>query len=418
MAEWLVMRRPRAAKTDARAPKAVTRGAGGARFEMTGPDQAVVEAAPPAQPAVKIETVANPDDHQDVEVATRPMPLALIAPTLRQAAAEAGPVLDSAKAKGKTWGLEILGADPQRHTGEGVKVAVIDTGIARSHPAFAHLQAADIVEADFTETPGGKFGAGVANDTNGHGTHCAGTICGGVVDGIRIGLAPKISKLFVAKAIGGERGSVALLEALDWAVTNKADVISMSLGFDFVTYQNSLVTQQGYEGPAATSMALAAFRDNIRIFDAWMDLLEKRQSQGFDPIVVAASGNQSSRPTYVVEKSSPSAALNVVPVGALDQELGIASFSNTGPTFVGPGVDIISADTGTGLAVMRGTSMACPHIAGLAALYWQAAKSGGGRATSSRVLRLMETSAEKHFALLKTSTAADVGSGMPKAPGI
>lgn len=414
MEEWLVIRRPSAAK-------AGTRGARAGRMEMVGPDMIGAEAVRPdaaTEPGVKIEAVAGLDDHRDVEIATRPMPLALIEPTIRQLGAEAAPALAAAKAKGRTWGLEILGADPDRHDGKGVKVAVIDTGIARAHPAFGHLAPTDIVEANFTDQPGGIFGVGVAKDTDGHGTHCAGTICGGVVDGIRIGLAPKISKLLVAKAIGGQRGSTALLEALDWAVTNKADVISMSLGFDFVSYQRSLVTVQSYKEQAATSMALTAFRDNIRIFDAWMDLLEQRRAQGFDPVVVAASGNQSDRPTYVVEKSSPSAAQNVISVGALGQALEIAGFSNGGPTFVAPGVDVISADTGTGLAVMRGTSMACPHIAGLAALYWQVARSGGGRATSSRVLRMMETSAEKHFVLLKEPTPADVGGGMPKAPGI
>jgi subtilisin family serine protease len=140
-----------------------------------------------------------------------------------------------AKQTGTAWGLRALGVDPKILDGGGVTVAVIDTGIMRSHPAFAHIPQEAIVEVDFTVKPGGV--QQVSGDSDGHGTHCAATICGGVVDGIRIGVAPKIDKLLVAKAIGGTRGSAALLDAMNWAVANDADVISMSLGFDFVGYQ-------------------------------------------------------------------------------------------------------------------------------------------------------------------------------------
>jgi subtilisin family serine protease len=343
--------------------------------------------------------------------------MSLIEPIVCEPAATQEIIL-KAKATGVTWGLRILGVDPTRFGGTGVSVAIIDTGIERSHPAFSHMPDAAIEEADFTKTPSGVFGRGAAADAaGGHGTHCAATICGDVVDGIRIGVAPKIKKLLVAKAIGGGRGSPALLDALNWAVSNRADVISMSLGFDFVGYRNSLIAQQVH-GDAATSMALTAFRDNIRVFDAWMVELRARRVQGYDPLIIAASGNQSGRPTFVVEKTSPSEADSVVSVGAIDEHLTIAPFSNVNPTFVCPGVGVLSAGIAGNLAVKSGTSMACPHMAGLAALYWQAARSSGPRATAHRVLRMMETSAEQNFGPCAPHAIADIGYGMPLAPAV
>ncbi|WP_271598049.1 MULTISPECIES: S8 family serine peptidase [unclassified Bradyrhizobium] len=351
-------------------------------------------------------------------MAAGPMPVSLIKP-IEVEAKMADAILRGSKAAGAAWGLISLGVDPKRYNGKGVKVAIIDTGIKRDHPAFAQLKGA-IDEADFTSKPGGNFGEGVAFDDDGHGTHCAGTICGGIVDGVRIGVAPNIERLFVAKAIGGTRGAAALLDALNWAAyTIRADVISMSLGFDFVGYRASLDAASTHPD-AATSMALNAFRDNIRIFDAWMNELRARrkEKEGADPLIVAATGNESGRPTFVVGKASPSAADSVVAVGAVNAALAVARFSNTEPTLVGPGVDVISAGINEELAVLSGTSMACPHIAGLAALYWQFARSGGPKATAERVQMMMVRSAEDHFKEFATCQWSDVGSGMPRAPGV
>lgn len=348
-------------------------------------------------------------------MAAGPMPVSLIAPIVAETNA-ADAVLRDAKAAGTAWGLKTLGIDTKRFNGAGVKVAIIDTGIRRDHPAFVHLKGA-IDEADFTSKPGGTFGEGVAFDTDGHGTHCAGTICGGNVDGVQIGVAPSIERLLVAKAIGGTRGSAALLDALNWAAfTVRADVISMSLGFDFVEYRKSLIAANVHED-AATSMALIAFRDNIRIFDAWMNELRARRKDGFDPLVVAASGNESGRPAFVVGKASPSEADSIVAVGAVDATLAVAPFSNADPTFVAPGVDVVSAGISEQLSVLSGTSMACPHIAGLAALYWQFARSAGPTATAERVQRMMATSAEDHFKEFDAHEPSDIGGGMPRAPG-
>jgi subtilisin family serine protease len=405
MKEWLVVRRPRPMRSD-----------GLKSAEPIAKTVSTTEPGSDDQPRIAIEQAGTRDDLPDrdeIDTAAQPMPMSLIEPILAAPAATEK-ILLQAKEAGAPWGLRALGVDPTRFDGAGVTVAIIDTGIKPSHPAFAHMLQR-IEEADFTDKPSGVFGT--AHDTCGHGTHCAATICGGVVNGIQIGVAPNIKKLLVAKGIGGTRGSAALLDALNWAVSNRADVISMSLGFDFVKYRKALIAQQIHPD-AATSMALTAFRDNIRVFDGWMQELRTRRKQGFDPLVIAASGNESNRPTFVVEKASPSEAESVVAVGAIDEAFRIAGFSNIHPTFVGPGVDVLSAGIEEDLTVMSGTSMACPHIAGLAALYWQLARSGGQPATSERVLRMMGNSAEEHFEPFKSHAFADVGSGMPRRPGL
>jgi subtilisin family serine protease len=406
MKEWLVIRRPRPIRSG--------------RVESAEPIATTLSATEPGPSdarKVGLEQADTQDDLRDrheIDAAAQPMPMSLIEPIMAKLAATEE-VLLKAKEMGTPWGLRAIGVDPGRFDGSGVSVAVIDTGIHRLHPAFAHMPQEAIEEADFTEKPSGTFVT--APDSNGHGTHCAATICGGVINGIRLGIAPNIKKLLVAKAIGGRRGSAALLDALNWAVSKEADVISMSLGFDFVKYRETLVTE-GIHPDAATSMALAAFRDNIRVFDTWMQWLRTRRKQGFDPLVIAASGNESNRPIFVVEKASPSEAEGVISVGAIDEAYCIARFSNAHPTFVGPGVNVLSAGIDQELAVMSGTSMACPHIAGLAALYWQAARSGGLPATAERIVRMMATSAEEHFEPFKSHSFADIGSGMPRAPGL
>src|SRR5262249_40222551 len=123
-----------------------------------------------------------------------------------------------------SWGIPAVRADRSDLDGSGVAVAVLDTGIDRAHPAFAGV---DIEEEDF-----GGSGNG---DKNGHGTHCAGTIFGKYVGNTRIGIARNIRKAFVAKVFpDNESGdSLSIFQALEWAANKGANIVSMSLGFDF-----------------------------------------------------------------------------------------------------------------------------------------------------------------------------------------
>jgi subtilisin family serine protease len=332
------------------------------------------------------------------------MPVSLIAPVT---AAEAGvpstgdPVAD-AKAAGHAWGVSAVGADKSKFTGAGVSVAVLDTGIAANHPAFAGMT---IVQQNFT---GGD--AHDATDDHGHGTHCAGTIFGRDVEGVRIGIAPGVTTALIGKVLDsrGRGGTDAVLQALQWAARQNADVISMSLGFDFPGMQQSLM-QAGRPAKLATSIALKAYRDNLRQFDALLAFLLQENEDLAGRVVVAASGNESMRttnPDFVIDTSLPAAAANVVSVGAMMQaagQLDVAPFSNTNPVLCGPGFNIVSASHTGGLKALNGTSMACPHVAGVAALWWEQAEQSAGRATGMLVRAKVVASA------LTTGFAAAVG---------
>lgn len=292
------------------------------------------------------------------------MPLTLIEPvTSTDVAADA--------LAGPTWGVVAVGADTSPLTGDGITVAVLDTGIDVDHPAFTGLE---VVERDFTGSGNG--------DTNGHGTHCAGTIAGRDVDGTRIGVAPGIPRLLAGKVLGdGGGGTDLIAEAIQWAVDEGASVLSMSLGIDFPGFVARMV-DRGLPVEAATSRALAAYRDNLRLLEALSAFVRAQFRFGESGILVAAAGNESRRDApdpYTIDVAPPAASQGFVSVAALgradaddpDGGLTVAPFSNTGAMVAAPGVDVVSAAAGGGLRSLSGTSMATPHVAGVSALWAQ-----------------------------------------------
>ena len=154
-----------------------------------------------------------------------------------------------------TWGIKATGAENSTFDGSGIRVAVLDTGIDESHPAF-NDSALSITTANFTND--------VPEDTDGHGTHCAGTIFGRDVNDTRIGVARGINEAFIAKVIPA--GSSALVSALNWAYENKCHVASMSLGFDFPRFVHQ-ETLRGVPFMAAVSSGLTQYRNNIAVLD-------------------------------------------------------------------------------------------------------------------------------------------------------
>ena len=301
-------------------------------------------------------------------------------------------------------GIEAVKAHSSSFNGQGVSVAVLDTGIDRTHPAF---QGVNIVERNFTVHPDG--------DQDGHGTHCAGTIFGRDVDGKRIGVAPGVTQAFIAKVIPA--GTSALVSALNWAFEQNVHVASMSLGIDFPGFVKDRVDNHGMDIRAATSMALSQYRANVAVIDAQLAMFRAQElnfRQGM--VVVAATGNESRRQDFTIASAPPSAGIGIVSVGALQKVANsyeIASFSNTDPLVAAPGVDILSARAGVGdLTTMSGTSMACPHVAGIAALYWQEALMGlSGQAKASLIAARVAVNAE-NIALARR----DVGEGLAVAP--
>ena len=121
---------------------------------------------------------------------------------------------------GTSWGVAATGAGTSEFRGDGVKVAVLDTGIDRAHDAFRGVH---ITEQDFSGDGNG--------DRNGHGTHCAGIIFGRDVGGTRIGIAPGIADASIGKVLhdDGSGDTDMLFRGLSWAIEQDVDVISMSL---------------------------------------------------------------------------------------------------------------------------------------------------------------------------------------------
>lgn len=309
-----------------------------------------------------------------------------------------------------TWGVQAVGADTSPFSGEGIIVAVLDTGIDASHPAFAGVE---IIEKDFTGEGNG--------DENGHGTHCAGTIFGRDVDGTRIGVAPGVKKALIGKVLGAQGGgsSEQIINAIQWAVENGANVISMSLGIDFPGYVKRL-QDAGFPPELAASRALEGYRANVQLFERLASLIRARGAFSQATVIVAAAGNESQRdvnPDFEIAVSPPAVAEGLVSVAALgrgDQGLTIAWFSNTFANVSAPGVGILSAEPGGGLRILSGTSMATPHVVGVAALWAERIQRTGPLNALQLTARLIGSATTE--GLQEEFDPSDVGAGLVHAP--
>ena len=249
----------------------------------------------------------------------------------------------AAATKGATFGIMRLKADKlweKGITGAGVLVGHLDTGVDGKHPAFKGGAIAKFAEFDdFGEIiPGAK-----ASDSGEHGTHTAGTIAGRPVKGSKFGVAPG-AQLVSAMVIEGGNVIARILGGMNWIVGEGAKILSMSLGLRGV-------------------------------HEEFLPLMQAIRTRGILPVIaVGNEGPGTSR--------SPGNYDLVLSVGASDEADGVANFSSSQrftrpddplvPDIVGPGADTLSSLPGGGTGEMSGTSMATPHIAGLAALLWQA----------------------------------------------
>ncbi len=224
------------------------------------------------------------------------------------------------------WGLRDLHI-PEIHKkslGEGVNIAVIDSGKSE------HFETAEAIVGakNFSSSPH-------LVDKNGHSTFCAGIIAARKNNEGIIGVAPK-SKLYFAKAMddAGRGDPAALVRSINWAISQKVDIMSISAGmfFDFKPLRK---------------VVKKAYRQNI--------------------IICAAVGNTGTRQYDV---AFPARYPEVIGVAAYDQRHNTARFSSRGinVSYALPGVDIYSTYLNNQFSKMSGTSFACPIMAGVCAL--------------------------------------------------
>ncbi|WP_158842683.1 S8 family serine peptidase [Saccharothrix deserti] len=282
-----------------------------------------------------------------------------------------------------TWGLQAVGANLSKSTGKGVRVAVLDTGFTVAHPDFA---------GRVVMTQSFITGESV-DDAHGHGTHCIGSAAGprqAASGGPGYGVAYE-AEIYAGKVLSnkGSGTDSGILAGIEWAIANGCAVISMSLG-----------------------AAVRAGTPHSQIFEQ-----AATRAMGKGSLIVAAAGNESDRPGKLAPVGHPANCPSILSVGAVDVQRAIAFFScGTVDTIgqidlVGPGVDIYSSwnkeDGGLGMHKrIQGTSMATPHVAGIAALI--AEKYG------SRGWELWARLSQSARRLGLPST--DVGAGLVQAP--
>lgn len=312
------------------------------------------------------------------------------------------------EAADKTWGVEAVGADTSPYDGTGITVAVLDTGIKEDHDAFAGVE---LVQQDFVGEGDG--------DADGHGTHCAGTILGRDVGGKRIGVAPGVTRALIGKVIGTNGGSSdAIIRAMQWALDGGASVISMSLGIDFPGLVDRLL-EDDWPADLATTIALEDYRANLNLFSSFGEFARMSGPFGRPAVIVAASGNESRRnlhPDYEIAVAPPAAAEDILAVGALGQGsdgFEIASFSNRNVDIAGPGVGVVSAALNGGLVALSGTSMATPHVAGVAALWAQRLSED---VLTSSALRGRLVGSGSYVGVDEAVRTSHAGTGMVQAP--
>ena len=306
-------------------------------------------------------------------------------------------------------GLVAVGAHTTPFTGQGVTVAVLDTGIDESHRSFTGKT---IAKKNFT-------GEGINDqdviDNVGHGTHCAATICAAPVGDIRVGVAFGVVKLCVGKVLGSHGGSLEmLLKGLCWAVLEqKASVVSMSLGYDLAGNTKRMIAK-GVDPALAANAAMRQQSDIIKGIGTLKAFLELQLP---NVVFVAATGNESERPKFVLDAGLPAAELfSVGAVGSTGDKWDIAPFSNGRAQVVAPGMDVVSAVPGGGWAVMSGTSMATPHVAGVAALWTEKLRNEGVLNVPESVRSAIKSHAVRQPLLTMDSSA--IGVGLVQAPQI
>ncbi len=287
--------------------------------------------------------------------------------------------LPSKPGAGPTWGIRALGVEAlwaDGLSGKDVLVGHLDTGIDGEHPMFdGAIERAAVFDHYGRERRAAK----PPTDSDEHGTHTAGTIAGRACKKVRAGVAPG-ARLLTAEVIEGGDSIARTLGGLNWVLLHGARVLSLSLGWP------------GYT-------------------DSFLLIVDALRANECLPVI--AAGNEGMGATR-----SPGNYAQALSVGAIGPNGRVPEFSGSEvmnreqdcvvPDIVAPGVDIWSAAPGGGFQTMQGTSMATPHIAGLAALLMEAVPA----ASIDQVESAIFGSAARNGHLVETRA----GRGLPNAP--
>lgn len=236
----------------------------------------------------------------------------------------------------ESYGIDMINVKEmwdKGYKGKGVKIAVIDTGCDINHN---DLKKRIIGGRNFTsEDKGNK---NIYLDYNGHGTHVAGIIVAEGNSNNIVGVAPEASLLILKVLDKDGTGSMKnVVDAINYAINKKVDIISMSLG--------------------STSQMLSLEK-----------VIKRANDKGI--LVVCAAGNEGDNNKDTDELLYPGSYNEVISVGAIDKFKSAARFTNSNKEIdvVAPGVNIVSTYPDNKYAILSGTSMATPFVTGVLSL--------------------------------------------------
>jgi subtilisin family serine protease len=296
------------------------------------------------------------------------------------------------------WGQTLMGLDqmPDECTGKGIKIAIIDSGADNSHPLLKHINHGIDLTNNNDPTTWSK-------DVVGHGSHCAGIITAQNTTEMALrGFAPE-AEIFIYKVFPGGQFS-SLLDALDHCIEENVDVVNMSLGSPQVSEAIEQKLEEVVENGIACVVAAGNSGGPVQY-----------PARSPNVLAVSAIGRLNEFPPKSWDSQTVIPGL-VAPDGVFSP-----SFTCFGPQVdvSAPGVAIISTVPDNGFEAESGTSMAAPHITGLAALYLAHHPAFQGALKARNAQRVAGL-----FNMIKSSTAAyqfgaeRTGVGIPTLHGL